>query len=221
MGETKSMYITAYGIAPYLKSLVQKHVKEESDYVLLFDESLNTHLQMKQMDLLVRCWDSGKLSSRYFKSVFMGHSTALDMKAIMHEHVEDSFGFSNLLQLSMDGPNVNWALFHQLREDITKEYNKELIDIGSCSLHTLHNCFRHGAQVTGWDIGSVLSSSHILFKDVPARRDDYIQVTNSDIFPLSFCHHRWVENIAVARRAMEIRSNVETFINSARDKVIK
>ena len=121
----------------------------------------------------------------------------------------------------MDGPNVNWALFHQLQEDITKEYNKELIDIGSCSLHTLHNCFHHGAQVTGWDIGSVLSALHILFKDVPARRDDYIPVTNSDIFPLSFCHHRWVENIAVARRAMEIRSNVETFINSARDKIIK
>ena len=170
------------------------------------------------MDLLVRFGDSGKISSGYLKSVFMGHSTAFDMKAIMHEHVEDSFAFSSLLQLSMDGPNVNWALFHRLQEDIGNEYNKELIDIGSCSLHTLHNCFR---QVTGWDIGSVLIALHILFKDVPAHSENYITVMNSEIFPLSSCHHRWVENIAVARRDLEIRSNVETFVNSSRDKIRK
>ena len=56
MGETKSMYVNVHGIAPYLQSLQQNHVKK-SEYVLLFDETLNQDLQKIQMDILIRNWD--------------------------------------------------------------------------------------------------------------------------------------------------------------------
>ena len=88
MSETKSMYTVVYGIAPYLQSLLEKHIKLETDNVSLFDESLNKDLLSKQMDALVWCWDDGKVSSRYYKSKFFGHGTAVDLNNIMQDHVE-------------------------------------------------------------------------------------------------------------------------------------
>ena len=73
-----------------------------------------------------------------------------------------------------------------------------LLDIASCGLHSLHNRFRDVTESTGWDIGSTLGALCQLFKDTPARREDYTSVTGSSDFPLRFCSHRWVKNIGVA-----------------------
>jgi hypothetical protein len=54
-GETKSMYLSCFGIAPYFKSLVEKTTKT-NPYVVMFDESLNKELQKKQIDILIRTW---------------------------------------------------------------------------------------------------------------------------------------------------------------------
>ena len=45
MSETKSMYIMSHGMAPYIESSVHNHVKESSEYVVLFGEILNKNLQ--------------------------------------------------------------------------------------------------------------------------------------------------------------------------------
>ena len=159
--------------------LLEKHIKQETDYVLLFDESLNKDLQSKQMDVLVRCWDDGKVSSRYYKSISFGHWTAVDLNNIMRDHVEESLGFSNILQISMDGPSVNWALFNRPQDKIYNDHDKGFIDIGSCCWHILHNCFRHEADATGWDISTIRTSLYKLFNDVPAHREDSETVTKS------------------------------------------
>ena len=221
MSETKSMYTMVYGVAPFLQSLLAKQIRDSREYVLLFDETLNVELQKKQMDILVRGWFGGEVSSRYYKSVFFGHGTAVDLEEVLHSHVEDSLGYSGMLQLSMDGPAVNWALFNKLQETMIEEHNTRLIDIGSCGLHTLHNRFRDGAESTGWDIGSTLGALYRLFKDTPARREDYTAVTGSSDFPLRFCSHRWVENVGVARRAKAIMGNVKKYVQAVRSKKVK
>ncbi len=43
-GEDKAAYLT-FGIAPHFSSLLLSKVKSASDYVLLFDESVNRPLQ--------------------------------------------------------------------------------------------------------------------------------------------------------------------------------
>ena len=190
--------------------------------MLLFDETLNKDLQ-KKVDLLVRIWDIDKISSRYLTSVFIGHGAAVDLENVMNLHVKNKLGYGNIIQLSMDGPNVNWALFDRLQETLDAEYDHKLINIGSCGLHTLHNRFRDGAQSTDWGIGGILDALYRLFKDVPARREDYINATgnNESQFPLKFCQHRWVENVIVANRAMEIRENIESYVTSVSNKECK
>lgn len=40
----------------------------------------------------------------------------------------------------MDGPNVNWKILELLQEEQHEQYaGTELIVVGNCGLHTLHN----------------------------------------------------------------------------------
>ena len=106
LGETKIMYMSCFGIAPYLTSLLERTTKD-SPYVLLFDESLNKDLKKKQLDIHIRMWDYDKVKTRYYTSDFIGHSCASDVLDSFEEKVVNSIGLNNIVQLSMDGPNVN------------------------------------------------------------------------------------------------------------------
>ncbi|KAK5880613.1 hypothetical protein CesoFtcFv8_023623 [Champsocephalus esox] len=113
----------------------------------------------------------------------MGHHTA----AHIYERVETvclDIGFQNRIQLSMDGPNVNWKLFSIAQQNIEGQTGKKMLNVGSCGLHILHNSFRAGCAATHWELGHALSTLKWLFKDVPARREDYTEVTGTS-FPLT------------------------------------
>ena len=214
--ETKCRYLTTFGIAPHFLDLLTKKVKgDESGFVLLFDESLNAELQKKQLDFHLRSWHHDRVVSRYFGSSFMGHASADDLMEKFEERCS-SIGFHNLLQVSMDGPNVNWKLHRLLEEQINRQTGKTLLNVGSCGLHILHNAFRIGSTASGWDIEHTLSSLRWLFKDSPARREDYTAVTKSAVFPLDFCRHRWLENVKVTERALEILPLVEEYTKAAK-----
>lgn len=97
----------------------------------------------------------------------------------------------------MDGPNVNWAIFKKMQEKITMNFQHQLIDIGSCGLHTLHNSCKTAIDATHWGVSQILSVLHTLLKDTPARREDYEKTTGQSMYSLSFCSHHWVENAAL------------------------
>ena len=108
-GSKKCSYLVKFGLAPYFKELLLKRVKESGDIVVMFDESLNTVTKRKQMDVHVRSWIDGQVMSRYLTSQFMGHATADEVV----EHFRSALKglrLNQILQISMDGPNVNWKL---------------------------------------------------------------------------------------------------------------
>lgn len=80
-GDDKAAYLTTFGIAPHFSSLLLSKAKSATDYVLLFDESLNRPLQAKQLDVHVRFWDGEFVMSRYLDSHFLGHAYAADLHA--------------------------------------------------------------------------------------------------------------------------------------------
>ena len=67
-GERKAAYLATFPVAPHFLSLLKGKVLDQSEYVLLFDESLNSGMQSKQFDVLVRYWNADKVESRYFTS---------------------------------------------------------------------------------------------------------------------------------------------------------
>lgn len=216
-GEKKCAYITTFGIAPYFQQTLLDKMKKIDGYVLLFDESSNKATQTKQMDIHIRYWDSNyqRVNTRYVTSVFMGHATADDMLSKMMDCFKiNDIDKLKILQVSMDGPNVNWRFYNLLQQEIneTGEDVPTLVNIGSCGLHVVHNAFKKGANESQWNVEDVLSSLHWLFVDSSARREDYTEITSNTVFPLKFCKHRWVENVPVALRAQHIWNNVKLYI---------
>lgn len=65
-----------------------------------------------------------------------------------------------------------------------------LLELGTCGLHTVHRAFQTGAKETGWNLDKFFLKEYKLFKDSPARREDYVKYTGVDIFPCKFCNHR-------------------------------
>ncbi|GBN89462.1 hypothetical protein AVEN_258460-1 [Araneus ventricosus] len=145
-----------------------KLLNEVEVFTLLFDESLNKATQSKQMDIHVRYWCDGdqEVKTRYLTSVFLGHSEADKILPAFYSAVQ-KLKLSKLLQVSMDGPFVNWKFYELLQNDLKIQHNFQILCIGSCGLHILNNSFKHGEKATNWNINSILSSLYWLIKDVP------------------------------------------------------
>ena len=56
-----------------------------------------------------------------------------------------------LLQLAMDGPNVNTCFQEKLLKDLEEELDKSVLKLGTCSLHPVHTAFRKGINKLSFD----------------------------------------------------------------------
>lgn len=77
-GKDKTAYIARFGLAPFIRSELIANVNK-SNFVLMFDESLNQATKKKQLDVHIRYWVGEHVHSRYLGSHFMGHATAQDL----------------------------------------------------------------------------------------------------------------------------------------------
>ena len=220
-GEMKSSYIINHGVAPHFKSLLSQKVKcEPSEFVLLFDESMNSKTQNKQMDFHVRIWEGAEVRTRYYHSEFMGHATAEDMITTFETGTSD-LDLGQLIQLSMDGPNVNWKFYDLVQHRLQRDNNKSMLNTGSCGLHIVHGAFKHGVEALTWNIDEFLRSVHWLLKDTPARREDYNKaVENDPIMPLRFCKTRWTENVPVVERVVEMLPQLRQYVKAVQENKV-
>ncbi|XP_054604741.1 uncharacterized protein [Nothobranchius furzeri] len=120
-----------------------------------------------------------------------------------------------LLSISMDGPNVNLKLADLLQTEHSELFGAHLVN-GSCGLHTLHNALKAG--FTMWQMDKLLRALHYLFHNVPARREDFTALTGSTSFPLPFCGHRWIENVPVAERAIQVWPLIMLYVDAVKKK---
>ena len=57
-----------------------------------------------------------------------------------------------MLQVFMNGPNVNWKLFDILNTGLDKKYQFPLLETGSCALHALHRELQSSHKAIGWNM---------------------------------------------------------------------
>ncbi|GBO45640.1 hypothetical protein AVEN_139023-1 [Araneus ventricosus] len=217
---TKIAYTCVHGIAPYFVLQLQKMLADCSHLVVGFDESLKKIAQKQQMDLSIRFWnkDVNKVQTQYLTSMFLGHSTARDLLQSFKEALTQfSINSNKIIQISMDGPNVNHKFLKDLKMELeVTPQDPIILDIGSCGLHTIHCGFKHAIKATEWKVVDFLRALHYIFKDVPSHRADFTRLTGCEKFPKKFCAIRWIENVDVAERALEIFSAVAEFVKAAK-----
>ena len=102
----------------------------------------------------------------------------------------------------------------KINAEVEKEANVNLLNIGTCGLHTLHNSFKSGYSATTWRIEEQMIASYYLFHESPARTDDFKKYGNPDKFILS--QHRWLANASVFKRAAELRPALSKYVQAAK-----
>ncbi|XP_047128992.1 uncharacterized protein LOC124809196 [Hydra vulgaris] len=163
------------------------------------------------MDLHVRYWneESNTVCTRYYTSEFMGKAAAPDILN-MFKSCMTGLNAEKMLQVSMDGPNVNKLFLEMLNKERHNNELSTLIDIGTCGLHTINGSLLTGAKATDWNLKKLISSMYQIFHESPSRASDYERIaeaTSSD-FPYMFCGTQWAENQSVAKKAIEVCSKV-------------
>ena len=180
------------------------------------------------MDVNVIFFDSNKqeVVRSFIGSNFMGHASTEDTFVSLKEVHKDWDLFHNLVRVSMDGPNVNWktAEVIQNHRKIQDPNCPNLIVIGSCGLHVVHGAYGAGQSATDWSLDTFLKAIYSIFKMAPARCEDYLVANNlhklhksknlSYLLAQKICGHRWLENGAALKRAIEINQNLKVYFKN-------
>lgn len=237
LSRQKIAYMITHGLAPYFKKKIMDELSPSEStscplFTSCFDESFNEVTYSKQMDIHVIFFNkTTKLVERcYIGSQFMGHGThknTLDDFISAHNELDI---VHNLVQVSMDGPNVNWKFLNVLAEHRKSEDpgSPSLLNIGSCGLHVVHGAYGTGQNMTDWEMAKTLKAAHGIFKNSPARRSDYLDDNNIENnqndqslksnFPLKFCGHRWLENGKCLTRLIEIMDQLSLFLKKSKEE---
>ena len=94
--------------------MLLEELKSSKHIVVSYEESLNTILEEEQMDILVRLFNETTelVETRYFDSTFLKHPNSTNLLQKLIKSVS-SLLHSNVLPLSMDGPNANLDVLKQ------------------------------------------------------------------------------------------------------------
>ena len=89
-----------------------------------------------------------------------------------------------MYQIGMDGPNDNLKMYKNLvLERRGSPDCPDVLDMGTCGLHTLYNAFKCGEKATDWELDRLLKASWKLFHETPARIADFMSLTECKEFP--------------------------------------
>jgi hypothetical protein len=70
-----------------------------------------------------------------------------------------------ILQVSIDGLDVNWAFFRQLQDNFLSidPEATDLLELGCCGLHVIHGAFQAGHTKATWNVNQILTSAYYVF----------------------------------------------------------
>ncbi|GBO30098.1 hypothetical protein AVEN_59429-1 [Araneus ventricosus] len=116
-------------------------------------------------------------------------------------------------------PNVNLKVLEMMMEELKNELKTSLLNVGTCGLHVMHNAFSGGCSAAFPEVEKAESAVYWLFKDSPARREDFTSLNPDVKFPLKFCKHRWIENENVLDRLLKIFPDVKSYTKEIEKKI--
>lgn len=111
LSKSKASYNITYGLRNFFEQELIDLISLSDEVVVGFDESLNSVSNKQQMDIVIRFWNDklNEVSTRYLTSAFLGKTKAVDLLTAFEVSIPKSI-FNKIIQISMDGPNVNLRL---------------------------------------------------------------------------------------------------------------
>ena len=142
----------------------------------------------------------------------------------MYEQLlSDGIPVDKMVTLIRDGSNVNKAIFRKMNELITQDHPDfmGLIDLGSCSIHIIHNAFGKGLEQYGKVIDHLCIDNYSLFKYSAARWEDLRKFQQDmEAESSNFQQHtevRWLSIGSAIKRILEQWSIIKFIEELAKD----
>ncbi|KAJ8893675.1 hypothetical protein PR048_006275 [Dryococelus australis] len=162
------------------------------------------------MDIVVKYWDveNSFASIKYLTSSFLEQSRPADLlEKLIVCTGETDLSIEGLVQLSTDGPNVNLKLISDLKSytRITLDSEKEILDLGTCSMHIINGAYKTAHAKVGWQL-NFLENLTVFFKNYPFHHA-VCPIAGSRIFQKKvffFCAIPWTEHLSVMKTCSEI-----------------
>ncbi|XP_062541707.1 uncharacterized protein LOC134209712 [Armigeres subalbatus] len=181
-------------IGPYFRELFLKDVRGEY-FSFLFDETEGNN-KRKELEITIKYFSKRLQTLMFFHldSVFLGKATAdIMLEKILQSLEKAKLPLANLVMVGRDGPKVNQSLERKINSKLVGERGFELVNIGSCPAHIVHNGIKYALKEYGSEVSELAKVVYYYF-EVPARWDQF--VTDSKCKPkkfVKFVDTRWVQ----------------------------
>ena len=86
------------------------------------------------------------------------------------EEVTNKLAPGKLYQISMDGPKVKSKFYKEVEPKRTESFYHSFIDMGTCSLHSVHSAVKSVVESTSWGTKNLLKCGFNLLHDLPSWR---------------------------------------------------
>lgn len=163
----KASYIVSDGLGPYFKKLVLDELNKP-DVVLSvsIDETPLPEQRCQQLDVVVRHF-SNKMQRvvEHLQSFRLGSATSEILASEVRRAMMD-LPQKNVICFSTDGPNA----MKSFRKKMQEAY-PDIIDVGECCLHKVHNSFARGLSAVGSDIDAAVVDVYYFFKNSSAQNE--------------------------------------------------
>lgn len=126
-----------------------------------------------------------------------------------------NLSLTKLLMIGSDGSNGNKKVACLINDQILNCRSKNLINIGTCSIHNIHNAFLKGIDKYGENAEQLIISIYYCFKGWPTRWEEFETILNKLKLPIRrFIKHvpsRWLTLHDSDNRVLENWSAVEYY----------
>ncbi|XP_067136817.1 uncharacterized protein [Centruroides vittatus] len=208
MSEKKLRYLITEALAPYF----QKKMLEEahsSFFTISYDETSNVESK-KELQIMIRFWSeqTEQVVCRHLNTCLLGRADAETLHTYIIKAIDDAnLSLHKLLMIGSDGPNVNQKVLRLFKEDVLGIRKKSLVDIGTCTIHIIHNTYLKALHELGEDASELIVAVYRFFDGWPARWESYEAVQEKLKLPKHrFIKHsttRWLTFHVAASRLIE------------------
>lgn len=186
-------------------------------FTLQFDETSNVKTK-KELQIRVIYWSDADsiVVNRYLETRFIekGDGDTL-FKYLISSLDSNNLSLKQILTLAIDGPNVNKKVMRLFQEKLKDLNHKSLINIGSCSIHTVHNAYLKGLDSLFLDVSDFIIKIYYFFHHKDLRWSNYEKIQNDLKLPgHKFEKHvstRWLTIGPAAERILEQYSGLEEY----------
>lgn len=207
LGKFKFSYMLTDCVGPYHRNQFLKDV-DGAYYSLCFDETTNDASRNElHVDIRYYSEREKQVIQFHLETFFIENGLGDTIVAYLIKALKNAnLPIERMITIGRDGPNVNKKVFRLMNAKYKEATGRNLIDIGSCDLHVVHNAFKAGLDVFGSDVADLLFNVHYFFDGEALRSSEYRDIQTKHGKP----HHRFIKH--VSSRWLTLLDSIYRFI---------